>query len=156
MFESKPRLAADILGLLDALRELAGGRYACVVDREGMRFESPLTPAEPELLLRNAVRERKEALLAVPAALAADEPLEDALSAFSEDEFLLAALNGRVLVLVACAEAEGLEARAEPLLHALSDRLLRYEERWRVDSRGRGLFFGRPRLDTVVIGREGG
>jgi hypothetical protein len=24
---------------------------------------------------------------------------------------------------------------------------------WRLDARGRGLFFGRARLDTVVIGR---
>jgi hypothetical protein len=62
-------------------------------------------------------------------------------------------LNGRVGVLVACADAARLEAEAGRLLKTLADRLLRLNGSWRLDERGRGLFFGSPRLDTVVIPR---
>jgi hypothetical protein len=62
-------------------------------------------------------------------------------------------VNGKVGVLVACTDAARLETDAQRLLHALFDRLLRLDPAWRVDEKGRGLFFGSPRLDTVVIPR---
>jgi hypothetical protein len=59
---------------------------------------------------------------------------------------------------VACPDAESLRERAFPLLKALADRLFRYNETYRLDAEGRGLFFGRARLDIVVVGgaREDG
>ena len=48
---------------------------------------------------------------------------------------------------------QNLSAQGEKLLHALVDRLLRYNSAWRLDEKGRGLFFGSPRLDVVVVGR---
>ena len=56
-------------------------------------------------------------------------------------------------MLVACVDAARLETDAQRLLHALFDRLLRLEPAWRIDEKGRGLFFGSPRLDTLVIPR---
>jgi hypothetical protein len=32
--------------------------------------------------------------------------------------------------------------------------MVRYNSAWRMDEKGRGLFFTRPRLDTVVVGRQ--
>jgi hypothetical protein len=58
-----------------------------------------------------------------------------------------------VAVLVACENAQHVEDEAGPLLTVLMDRLLRFNPAWRIDERGRGLFFGSPRLDTVVIER---
>ena len=90
-------------------------------------------------------------LLHVPAALHDGEEMGDLFSDWTEDEFLLAVVNGKVGVLVACADAARLEADSGRLLQALVDRLLRLDPAWRVDAKGRGLFFGAPRLDTVVI-----
>jgi hypothetical protein len=70
-----------------------------------------------------------------------------------EHEFYMAFLNGRVGLLVACPDAEDLKARADEPVRALADRLLRYNAAWRLDEKGRGLFFGQPRLDVVVVGR---
>ncbi len=62
-------------------------------------------------------------------------------------------MNGKLGVIVACADAERLKADSERLLPVLFDRLLRLDGRYRLDEQGRGLFFGSPRLDTVVIPR---
>ena len=67
---------------------------------------------------------------------------------------MLAFLNGRVALLVACDEAEAAREQAERLFTTLADRLLRLEPSWRVDAKGRGLFFGRPRVDWIVVARE--
>jgi hypothetical protein len=155
MFESKTRLQEDARGLLEALRELAEGRYAALFDAKGLVLESPEASGnEP---LRRLVRSRGEALLALPAALhRPGEEVEDLFAEWERDEFFLASVNSRVGVLVACPDAKGLEADAGRLLEVLVDRLLRLNPAWRVDERGRGLFFGSPRLDTVVVGRPGG
>ena len=60
-------------------------------------------------------------------------------------------MNGRVAVVVACPDPEALEKEAGRLLKVLVDRMIRYNAAWRADEKGRGLFFSRPRLDTVVV-----
>ena len=72
---------------------------------------------------------------------------------YGDEEFLLAVVNGKLGVLVACADATKLKDDSERLLPALFDRLLRLDDRYRLDEKGRGLFWGSPRLDTVVIPR---
>ena len=62
-------------------------------------------------------------------------------------------VNGKLGVLVAGADATRLKDDSERLLPALVDRLLRLDDRYRLDEKGRGLFWGSPRLDTVVIPR---
>lgn len=151
MFESREKLRGDVAGLLHALRELGAGRYAAVFDARTVVSESPAEGSEDDPVLRSLVREKGAALLRLPAALHSGEELADVFDAWTRDEFLLAVVNGRVGVLVACAEAARLEAESARLLRVLVDRLLRLEPAWRYDERGRGLFFGSPRLDTVVI-----
>ena len=41
---------------------------------------------------------------------------------------------------------------ASTLVPMSDDRVLRFDERYRIDPKGRGLLFGSPRLDLVVIG----
>jgi hypothetical protein len=79
--------------------------------------------------------------------------MSDLFEAWTEDEFFLAFLNGRVGLLVACPDAKRLEGESGKLIAVMADRLLRFNPAWRVDERGRGLFFGSPRLDTIVIER---
>jgi hypothetical protein len=166
MFESKEGLHEDVRRLLDALRELGRGRYAALFDAKGVLLQSPDEdlPTQAGMpfggSLRRLVEARAEALLGLPATLRAPdatgdpgEPAPDLFEAWTGDEFLLAFLNGRVGVLVACPDAKRLEDESEKLLGVMADRLLRYNPAWRVDERGRGLFFGSPRLDTVVIER---
>jgi len=153
VFESPRRLEREIADLLDAIRGLGSGRYACLLEPTGVVFES----ADPEegghWMLRRFLEQRSAALFAIPVALAAGGPREDVFADWEDDEFLLAFVNGRVALVVACPEAEPLKENAGQLLRALADRLLRFNAAWRVDERGRGLFFGRPRLDVIVVGR---
>jgi len=151
MFESKARLQEDVRGLVDALRALGEGRYAALFDAKGVLLESAR-----DAPLRELVRERGEALFRLPGALRGEEALGDVFEPWPGDEFFLAFLNGRVGVLVACPEAKRLEDEAVQLLKVLADRLLRLNPAWRLDEKGRGLFFGSPRLDTVVIERPDG
>jgi hypothetical protein len=170
MFESKAGLQEDVRGLLDALRELGGGRYAALFDAKEVLLQSPDEglPLQAGMPfggdLRRLVQSRAEALFALPAALhAPDVPgdrgqarggeMSDVFEAWTEDEFFLAFLNGRVGLLVACPDAKRLQSESGRLLEVMADRLLRFNPAWRVDERGRGLFFGSPRLDTVVIER---
>jgi hypothetical protein len=159
MFESSARLADDVRGLLDALRTLARGRYAVVFDHKAILFESTEPDTTGHWVLRRFLEQRTEALFRLPAGLASGGEMEDVFADWSapageeEDEFFLAFLNGRVGLLVACPDAEALKAESEKALHALADRLLRYNAAWRLDEKGRGLFFGQPRLDVVVVGR---
>ena len=151
MFESKARLQEDVQRLVEALRELGEGRYAALFEPRGVLLESP-----PDPPLRELVEGRTDALFRLPAALRGEEEMADLFERWREDEFFLAFLNGRVGVLVACPDAKGLEDESGELLRILADRLLRLNPAWRLDERGRGLFFGSPRLDTVVIGRPTG
>jgi hypothetical protein len=155
MFESATRLRRDVSEMLDALRALGGGRYAAVFDAREVVAESPSQANEGEWALRRVLQSHAEPLLRVPRALESGEPIEDVFSDYAEEEFLLAVVNGKLGVLVACPDASKLRTESAQLLPVLVDRLLRLEDRWRVDDRGRGLFFGSPRLDTVVIPRPG-
>jgi hypothetical protein len=156
MFESRERLEEEIQGLLGALRHLGSGRYACVVDPRGVLLDESDPEGPATWPLRRFLEERAASLFAIPGALASGEPLDDAFAAFEDEEFFLAFVNGRVGLVVACPRAEDLRERGGRLLGALVDRLLRYNTAWRVDEKGRGFFFTRPRLDTVVIGRAEG
>ncbi len=159
MFESSTRLADDVRGLLDSIRGVAHGRYAVVLDSRGVVFESASPETTGHWVLRRFLEQRAEALFRVPTALAAGGEMEDVFAEWStpageeDDEFYLAFVNGRVALVVACRNAEALKAEGEELLRALADRLLRYNSAWRLDEKGRGLFFGSPRLDVVVVGR---
>jgi hypothetical protein len=152
MFESKARLQEDAQRLLGALRELGEGRYAVLFDRKGVLLESP-DDESAGTPLRRLVQSRAEDLFHLPAALHGGEEMSDLFEGLAGDSFFLAFLNGRVGVLVACPDAQRLEDESGKLLKVLADRLLRLNPVWRLDERGRGLFFGSPRLDTVVIGR---
>jgi hypothetical protein len=156
MFESKARLQEDVHRLLGALRRLTEGRYAALFDRKGVLLESPDDAGGGGWRLRRFVQSRAEALFHVPAALHGGEEMSDLFEDLEGDEFFLAFLNGRVGVLVACPDAAQLQEASGELVKVLADRLLRFNPAWRLDERGRGLFFGSPRLDTVVIGRPTG
>ena len=80
--------------------------------------------------------------------------MEDVFAGWDHDEFFLAFLNGRVALVVACPEAAQAQERTQRPLRALADRLLRYNPTYRMDGKGRGFFFGSPRLDLVVVGRS--
>lgn len=154
MLESPRKLATDIGDLLQAIRELAGARYACLIEPKGIVFER----AEPESawVLRRFLEQRAAALFSIPQSLASGEPMQDLFAEWDEDEFFLAFINGRVALVVACPEAEPLRESTRKPLQALADRLFRYNAAYRMDSRGRGFFFGRAKLDLVVIGRAQG
>jgi hypothetical protein len=152
VFESAQRLREQIEALLDGIRAGAGGRYACLLEPNRILFES-VAPGWPEAwTLRRLVEQQSAALFAVPGGMASDAPMQDVFEDWHDDEFLLAVINGRVALLVACPQAEPLRERVLPPLQALADRLFRYEPRYRLDADGRGLFMGRPRLELVVIG----
>jgi hypothetical protein len=154
MFESSEGLGRDIRGLLDAIREATGARYACVVEPSSILFESE-SPAGPAgWVLRHFLEPRLRALFTLPASLAGEGPGEDVFEGWDEDDFLLAFLNGRVALAVACANAEQARASCEKLFDILADRLLRFKASYRVDAAGRGLFLGQPRVDWVVAARD--
>lgn len=150
---SRERLGQEILDVLAALRARGQGRYACILDRTGLVFEHPEPETAGDWALHRFLSANPEAVFAIPRALAGDAPLPDAFEDWHDDEFLVAVINGKVGVVVACPDAEGLRQDAMEPLKVLADRLLRYEPGYRVDEKGRGLFFGRPRLDLVVVGR---
>jgi hypothetical protein len=160
MFESESRLREDVLGLLATILEAAEARYACVVEPSGVRFQIA-EPADATWPSRQFLEGRLAKLFSIPGALAKDEPIEDVFAewespAGAADEFFLAFVNGKVGLVVVCPEAERLREELRKPLEVLADRLLRLNSSWRVDEKGRGLFFGRPRLDLVVIGAQGG
>jgi hypothetical protein len=156
MFESSRRLREDVSGLLSSLLTLAEGRYAAVFDLKGVLVESPEAGAAGAPALRQFLQEQAGRLFRIPAALHGEEPMEDVFEDWDKEEFFLAFVNARVGVIVACSDAKHVEAESGRLLSALVDRLLRLNPAWRFDEKGRGLFAGRPRLDTVVIGRPDG
>jgi hypothetical protein len=154
VFESRETLAREIAGLLDAIRQDAGGRYACIVEAKGVAFESPEPEGREVFALRRILEDNVVALFAIPAALASGAPMDDVFVGWEHDELFLAFINGRVAVVVACGDAEALKQRAMKALRALSDRLFRWNETYRMDAKGSGFFFGSPKLDLVVIGKS--
>ena len=156
MFESDSRLQADVLGLVNAIRELGDGRYACLIEKPGIVLETPVPDDGRATALRHVIEGRAGAILGLATAMAAESEMEDVFADWPDDEFLVAVLNERVALVVACADAETLKADAEPPLRALVDRLLRWRPAYRLDLQGRGLFVGRPRLDVIVVGGHGG
>jgi len=151
MFESHEKLGREIQKLLGALRGLGDGRYACLLEPKGVLLED----ADPDTAawgLRRFLEARTEALFAIPGVLASEGELrEDVFEKWEDDGFLLAFVNGRVGVVVACPDPATLEKESGRLLKVLVDRLIRYNAAWRADEKGRGLFFSAPRVDTVVV-----
>jgi hypothetical protein len=155
VFESRKRLQDEIVRLLDVLRELGRGRYACLLEPTGIVFESEEPDAQEGWMLRQFLKEKASALFTVPEAMDSGGPSEDVFADWSQDEFFLAFINRRVAVVVACPAAEELREGAMRPLKALADRLLRYNQSWRLGPQGRGGFFmGRAQLDVVVVGKE--
>ena len=142
--------------MLDALRVLGESRYAAVFDATAVVAESPAETAEGQWALRRLLQSQAEALLRLPRALQSGEEVADLFADYADEEFLLAVVNGKLGLLVACGDATRLKDDSERLLPALVDRLLRLDDRYRLDEKGRGLFWGSPRLDTVVIPRPQG
>lgn len=157
MFESSRRLREDIDALLNAVRHIVDGRYACVMEPDKILFESRIDEAEDDAnALRALVERNGRAIFALPAAMAEEAgPEADPFHDWDRDEICLVIVNDKVGVLVACPDAEAAREDMMEALRALVDRLLRLDGRYRVDRRGRGFFFGSPRLDFVTIGRSG-
>ena len=152
MFESREKLGREIQKLLGALRGLGDGHYACLLEPKGVLFEAADPEAAAPWGLRRFLEARTEALFAIPAALASDGEIgEDVFAEWEDDGFLLVFVNARVAVIVACPDPGVLEKESGRLLKVLVDRLIRYNTAWRADEKGRGLFFSKPRLDTVVV-----
>ena len=152
MIVSKDRLREDITSVLEVIRLDADGRYACILSPKAILFEAPEPLTDEGVRLRRLLLEQREPLFTIPRALAEDTEPVDVFAGWSTDEFLLAFVNERVALVVACPDAEGVREKTLPHLEILADRLLRLDDRFRVDRQGRGLFFGRPRLDIIVIG----
>jgi len=154
MFESREKLENEIRKLLGALRALGDGRYAALIEPGGVVFDDAVAESPPHWPLRRFLEQRAKRLFAIPAALtSAGEMGEDVFADWEDDGFFLVFVNGRVAVVVACPEPEFLEKEGGRIVRVLVDRLVRYNTAWRADERGRGLFFSRPRLDTVVVER---
>jgi hypothetical protein len=156
MFESRERLADNVLTLLLALRDQTQGRYACVMEPSAILFESPAPHEEGgDPGLRAFLERSRTEVFAIPAAMAGHVPMEDAFETWHADQFLLAFVNGRVAVVVACPDAEKARQEAFEVLKVMADRLLRYDAKYRLDEKGRGLFLGRARIDVIAVGGTG-
>jgi hypothetical protein len=152
MFESREKLGGEIRRMLGALRGLGAGHYACILEPKGVLFEDADAETAP-WGLRRFLEAHTEALFAIPRALFSEEEEigEDVFDKWEDDGFFLVFVNGRVAVVVATPDPAALETESRRLLKVLVDRLIRYNSAWRADEKGRGLFFSRPRLDTIVI-----
>jgi hypothetical protein len=158
LFESNERLAEDARQLLEACLAAVGGRYACVLDPKGVRFEAGLEGGGG-WMLRQYLERRLPALFALPAAMADGSEMEDVFAEWESplgepaDEFLLAFVNRKVALVLACPDGERAQTQVMRPLRALADRLFRLNPAWRLDEKGRGLFLSRPQVDFVVVGR---
>ena len=150
MFESRERLAQEIERLLLALRSVAQGPEACLFDRRGLLFDS--AEGEGPGPLWEFLESRRHDVFSIPESLAGQGPEEDPFELWGGGDVLLAFINGRVALALSCADAEAAQEQIRLPLRALADRLLRFEASYRLDQDGRGLFFGAPRLDLVVVG----
>ncbi len=147
------QIEADIRTLLAAIRGLADGRYACVMEPAGILFEDPEPSQAPLKALHTFLHAYRRQVFAIPDGLATEGPGEDIFESWEEDDFYLAFINRRVVLVVVCPDGEALRQVAEKPLGALADRLLRFNSAYRMGPGGRGFFFGRARLDVVVAGR---
>ena len=154
MFESRARLQEEIGDLLALLRSEGDGPYACLLEPGGVLLEDPAPDGAKSHPLRSLVDAERERLFRIPEELASGGPMEDAFGAWDSDEFLLAFVNRKVALVVACPDAEAFRARIDRPLRVLVDRLLRWKSAYRLDREGRGLFFSTPQLDIVVVGRR--
>jgi hypothetical protein len=155
LFESEERLASEVSRLLDGLREAAGARYACVVDRSAVLFQSLEAEDEPAAwMVRQFLEPLIPALFSIPDSLAGDGPPSDVFEGWEHDDFLLAILNTRTALVLACPDADAARTAVEPGFRLLADLLLRYKPAFRLDDQGGGVFFGRPRVDWIVAARE--
>ncbi len=153
MFESPERLREDVAGLVESLRDLANARAAFVVDAGQVLFESAAGQGQLSgRAERRFLEPRLAQLLALPANLEGTGPEADVFEGWEGDEFLIAVLNGRVALVCFCPDGEAARAAVEGPFAALADRLLRWRPALRLDPAGRGLFFGRPRVDWIVVG----
>lgn len=149
-------------GLLGACAGAALGRYACVLDPKGVLFEHGAEGQGGHWVLRQFLEQRIARLFALPPAMASGAEMEDVFADWESpageppDEFLLAFINGKVAVVLACPGAERAQGLVMRPLCALADRLFRLNPAWRLDEKGRGLFLSRPRVDFVVVGRPTG
>ncbi|HET7293254.1 MAG TPA: hypothetical protein VFM88_12575 [Vicinamibacteria bacterium] len=153
MLDPPGRLQDDIARMLDVIREASGARYACILEPTGVAFESRSDDGPAAWAARCFLEPRLSRLFALPASLAGDGPQEDVFEGWEEDEVVLAFLNGRVALLILSADAARAREAAERPFTTLADRLLRWKPAFRLDEQGRGLFFGRPRVDWVVVAR---
>lgn len=153
MLDPPGRLQDDIARMLDVIREASGARYACILEPAGIAFESRAEDGPAAWAVRRFLEPRLDRLFALPASLAGEGPEEDVFEGWEEDEVALAFLNGRVALALFSADAAVARQAAEGPFTALADRLLRWKPALRVDEKGRGLFFGRPRVDWVVVSR---
>ena len=94
MFESQSKLAEEISDLLLVVREVATGRYACLVEPEKTLFENPSEGGHDLAALQAFLEDRRSALFSLPSAMASGEPMEDVFAGWDRDEFFLAFLNG--------------------------------------------------------------
>lgn len=149
MFDSREQLAHQIAGTLSTLRRAAGGTEACVFEREGLLFESK---EEGETgTLWPFLQDLREAVFSIPQGLAGEGPTEDLFESWGGQGLLLAFINGRVALALTCQDVEAAQESILPGVGALADSLLRLEPKYRLDEQGRGLFFGAPRLDLVLV-----
>ncbi|HJS59111.1 MAG TPA: hypothetical protein VKA01_13500 [Vicinamibacteria bacterium] len=153
MLESPERLRDDIARLLDVIRGAAGARYACLLEPAGMVLESRAEGGPAEWTVRRFLEPRLSRVFALPASLAGQGPDDDVFEGWDEDDVVLAFLNGRIALALLGPDAAALRRGAEKPFAALADRLLRWKPALRVDESGRGLFFGRPRVDWIVVSR---
>jgi hypothetical protein len=159
MFDSPRRLEEQIAGLLETIRAVADGRYACIMEPGTIHFESPEPEGNEIMTLRRLLDLGAARIFTLPEQMADDlgpGPESDPFEGWDHDELLLAFVNGRVAVVVACPDAEAARGAILDPLRALVDRLLRWKGAYRLDARGRGLLFGRPKLDFVTIGHHPG
>lgn len=153
MFDSPERLRDDIERMLDVIREAANARFACLLEPSGITFQSRAEEGPAEWTVRRFLEPRLARLFALPASLAGGGPEEDVFEGWEEDDVVLAFLNGRIALALFSPDATEARRAAEMPFAALADRLLRWKPALRVDEKGRGLFFGRPRVDWVVVSR---
>lgn len=146
------RARESLIEVVDAVRRLGEGRYACVLDAGGVVVEAPLPDDGHLVALRRLLEESRGALLTI-SRLAAGESAEDPFGEWHHDEFLVAVVNERAALVVVCPDSEALKEGSDELLRVWVDRVFRFDERYRFDPRGRGLFLGRPRLDIVAVGK---
>jgi hypothetical protein len=152
MFESKERLAEEIQGLLLTLQRESGAEEACLVDRKGVLFGTET--AAPSLAAHLA--RHTEELFRLPETLKEDGPQEDLFEGWRGEGVLLAFINRKVALALGCPDPEGAKEAIRQPLEALSDRLFRWNASYRIDPKGRGLFFGSPSLDLVSVGAAPG